>query len=147
MSRELFWLTLTVVMTGLLWVPYILNRVAKWGILATFDNPKRDNPRHSLWAIRMMAAHENAIENLVVFAPLVLIVHELGLSSRTTAWACIAYFWARLVHVVAYTLGVPYIRTLAFAFGFLAQATLAVAILSEVHLFPAAVTLPLPEGP
>ena len=26
MTRELFWLTLTVILTGLLWVPYVLNR-------------------------------------------------------------------------------------------------------------------------
>ena len=147
MSRELFWLTLTIVVTGLLWVPYILDRFAKWGVLATLDNPKRNNPSHSVWAIRMMRAHENAIENLVIFAPLVLIVHELGLSSRATAWACIVFFWARLVHVVAYTLGIPYVRTLAFSFGFFAQAALAIVILSQVHLFPAAVSLPLPEGP
>jgi uncharacterized MAPEG superfamily protein len=147
MSRELFWLTLTIVVTGLLWVPYILDRFAKWGALATLDNPKRNNPSHSPWAIRMMKAHENAIENLVIFGLLVLIVHELELSSRVTAWACIVYFWARLVHVVAYTLGIPYVRTLGFTFGFLAQAALAIVILSQVHLFPAAVSLPLPEGP
>ncbi len=135
MSRELFWLTLTIVMTGLIWVPYILNRIAKWGLLATLDNPKRDNPPHSPWAIRMMKAHENATENLVIFAPLVLILQMLDISNRATVWACIAYFWARLVHVVVYTIGVPYLRTLAFAVGFLAQATLAWFILSEVRLF------------
>ena len=133
MSRELFWLTVTVVMTGLLWVPYILNRFVKWGILATLDNPKRDNPRHSLWAIRMMAAHENAIENLVIFATLVLIASQLGISTPITVWACIAYFWARLLHVVVYTLGVPYMRTLAFTVAFLAQAALAIEIFRQVQ--------------
>jgi hypothetical protein len=32
MTRELFWLTLTVIMTGLLWVPYILNRCQVRGL-------------------------------------------------------------------------------------------------------------------
>ena len=27
MTRELFWLTLTVILTGLMWVPYVLNRL------------------------------------------------------------------------------------------------------------------------
>jgi hypothetical protein len=27
MTPELFWLTLTVILTGLLWLPYMLNRV------------------------------------------------------------------------------------------------------------------------
>jgi hypothetical protein len=40
MSTELFWLTLTVAMTGLFWVPYILDRItvrgswARWPIRA-----------------------------------------------------------------------------------------------------------------
>jgi uncharacterized MAPEG superfamily protein len=135
MSKELFWLTLTVVMTGLFWVPYILNRFAKWGLLGTLDNPKRENPAHSLWAIRMMAAHDNAVENLVIFAPLVLVANALEISNAITVWACIVYFWARLVHVVAYTLGVPYVRTLAFSFGFFAQAAIAIEIFRNVSLF------------
>ena len=135
MSKELFWLTLTVVMTGLFWIPYILNRFAKWGMWATLDNPNRSNPQHSPWALRMMRAHENATENLVIFATLVLIAHELGISNTVTVWACIVYFWARLVHVVAYTLGVPLIRTLAFSFGFFAQAAIAIEILRQASLF------------
>ncbi len=135
MSKELFWLTLTVVMTGLFWVPYILNRFVKWGLRGTLDNPKRDNPSHSLWAIRMMAAHDNAVENLVIFAPLVLIAHELGVSNAITVWACIFYFWARLVHVVVYTLGVPFARTLAFSVGFFAQAAIAIEIFRNINLF------------
>jgi uncharacterized MAPEG superfamily protein len=35
------------------------------------------------------------------------------------------YFWARIVHVVAYTFAVPWVRTLAFTAGFFAQATIA----------------------
>jgi uncharacterized MAPEG superfamily protein len=35
------------------------------------------------------------------------------------------YFWARVVHVVAYTLAMPWVRTLAFAVGFFSQATIA----------------------
>ena len=32
MTRELFWLTLTVILTGLLWVPYMLNRFQVRGL-------------------------------------------------------------------------------------------------------------------
>jgi hypothetical protein len=46
----------------------------------------------------MMAAHTNAIENLVIFGILVLTLQDLNISSRTTAIACAVYFWARLVH-------------------------------------------------
>ena len=26
MTREIFWLTLTVILTGVMWIPYVLNR-------------------------------------------------------------------------------------------------------------------------
>ena len=42
MTRELFWLTLTVILTGLLWVPYILNRVMVRGLGGSMANPTRD---------------------------------------------------------------------------------------------------------
>jgi uncharacterized MAPEG superfamily protein len=38
------------------------------------------------------------------------------------------YFWARVAHLIVYTLGLPVFRTLAFAVGFAAQAVLALAI-------------------
>ena len=42
--------------------------------------------------------------------------------------ACAVYFWARVAHIIVYTLGLPVFRTLAFTVGFLAQAVLALAI-------------------
>ena len=76
----------------------------------------------------MIRAHENAVENLIVFVPLVLIAHELNISTRVTAAACAIFFWARLVHVIVYTMGIPVARTLAFTVGWLAQAALVLAI-------------------
>ena len=46
----------------------------------------------------------------------------------TTAFACALYFWSRLAHAVVYTLGIPVLRTLPFAGGFVAQAMLVLAI-------------------
>jgi uncharacterized MAPEG superfamily protein len=42
--------------------------------------------------------------------------------------ACAVYFWARVAHLIVYTLGLPVFRTLAFTVGFIAQAVLALAI-------------------
>jgi len=129
MSRELFWLTLTLAMTALIWVPYILDRFATRGIMGTFANPSPALPAQSVWADRMKAAHYNAVENLAVFAPLVLTLHVLGISTASTVAACAVYFWARLAHLVVYTLGIPVVRTLAFLVGFAAQAVLVLVIL------------------
>jgi uncharacterized MAPEG superfamily protein len=128
MSSELFWLTLTVAMTGLFWVPYILDRMAVRGLMPTLDNPRPDAPPQSPWAQRMMAAHTNAVENLVIFAPLVLTANALGISNGATVGACIVYFWARLAHFVIYAMGIPILRTLSFAVAFFAQAVLVLAI-------------------
>ncbi|HEX3114176.1 MAG TPA: MAPEG family protein [Bradyrhizobium sp.] len=132
MTRELFWLTLTVILTGLLWVPYILNRIQVRGLAGAMANPTRNDKPHAEWASRLMFAHDNAVENLVLFATLVLILAQLDYSTKWTALACAVYFWARVAHIIVYTMGVPVFRTLAFTVGFAAQAVLALAIFKIV---------------
>jgi len=68
------------------------------------------------------------VENLIVFAPLVLILSEIDYSTKWTVYACAVYFWARLAHVIIYAMGIPVLRTLSFTVGFLAQAVLVLAI-------------------
>jgi len=128
MSTELYWLTLTVTMTGLLWAPYILDRIMVRGLMGAMTNPSPTDRPQSAWAVRMMAAHVNAVENLVVFATLVLIAQALNIHTSTTVFACLLYFWCRLAHVVVYTAGIPVVRTLSFAGGFIAQMMLVLAI-------------------
>jgi uncharacterized MAPEG superfamily protein len=132
MTRELFWLTLTVILTGLLWVPYVLNRAQVRGLGGSMANPSRDAKPHAEWATRLMFAHDNAVENLIVFAPLVLILNAIDYSSQWTVIACAVYFWARLAHLLVYTMGLPVFRTLAFLVGFFAQVVLALAIFKIV---------------
>src|SRR3954462_9480468 len=129
MTRELFWLTCTVILTGILWVPYILNRVQVRGLAGSMANPSRNDKPMAEWANRLMFAHDNAVENLIIFAPLVLILNAADVSTPTTVLACAVYFWSRVAHLIVYTLGLPIFRTLAFFIGFIAQAVLVVAIL------------------
>jgi uncharacterized MAPEG superfamily protein len=132
MSKELLWLTLTVILTGLLWVPYILDRIIVRGLMGAMANPARNDKPQSPWAQRLYFAHTNAVENLVIFAPLVLILDAQGYSTEGTVIACAVYFWARLAHAVVYTMGVPVLRTLTFAAGFAAQAALALAVFGKL---------------
>lgn len=132
MTRELFWLTLTVILTGLMWVPYILNRLQVRGFSGAMANPSRTDRPQAEWANRMMFAHDNAVENLIIFAPLVLILNAADYSTSWTVLACAVYFWTRLAHVIVYTTGVPVLRTLTFTVGFLAQAVLALAVFKIV---------------
>jgi uncharacterized MAPEG superfamily protein len=129
MSKELYWLTLTAALTAILWVPYILDRIMVRGVMGATANPSPNDKPQSGWAERMIAAHTNAVENLVVFVPLVLITHELNIHTGMTAFACAFYFWCRLAHVVVYTAGIPLLRTLAFTGGWIAQIILVREIL------------------
>jgi uncharacterized MAPEG superfamily protein len=128
MTHELFWLVLTIIQTGLLWVVYMIDRVLVRGLEATLDNPGPNAIPQSPWAQRLMAAHANAVENLVLFAPLVLILHVLNISSGLTITACVLYFSARLAHAVIYAWGVPLFRTLSFLASWTALVILVLAI-------------------
>ncbi len=132
MTRELFWLTLTVILTGLMWAPYILNRVMVRGLSGAMANPSRNDKPQAEWANRMMFAHDNAVENLIVFAPLVLILNAIDYSTKWTVMACAVYFWSRLAHAIVYTFGVPVLRTLTFTVGFIAQAVLVLGIFGKL---------------
>jgi uncharacterized MAPEG superfamily protein len=122
---SLAWVTM---LTAVLWMPYILNMISVRGLLQAVGYPENPQPLAG-WAARMKAAHVNAVENLVVFAALVLIANVVGISNSTTVLACEVYFWARLVHVVSYTFAIPWVRTFAFVAGFACQVAIALQLL------------------
>jgi uncharacterized MAPEG superfamily protein len=124
MKPELVYLVAISTVTALIWVPYVLNRMVVWGLTDTVGYPENPKPL-SPWAQRMKSAHANAVENLVVFAALVLAAQAGNVSNEATAFAAMLYFWSRLVHLAAYTLGLPWVRTLGFTGGFVAQMILA----------------------
>lgn len=129
MTTELYWLTLTVLMTALFWVPYVLNRMVGGGLGRTLAGAPPEIDAHSSWAQRSIKAHYNAVENLAIFAPAVLVAHLLNISSPATKAAVVAYFFARLLHFVVYSAGIPAARTLTFTAGWLAQIVIIASIL------------------
>jgi uncharacterized MAPEG superfamily protein len=128
MTTELSYLVLVTALTAVMWIPYILNMIAVRGVADAVGYPEDPKPL-APWAAKMKAAHANAVENLVIFAALVLAAHAVGVGNSATATACMVYFWARLVHWLAYSLAVPWVRTIAFVVGFGCQMTLAWQIL------------------
>jgi uncharacterized MAPEG superfamily protein len=124
MKTELFYLALAATLTALIWVPYILDRIMVGGLMDAVGYPANPKPQ-SPWAQRMMKAHYNSIENLAVFAALVLVANAAGISNAAIGTAAMLYFWARLVHLLAYTFAIPWVRTLAFALGWVAQMVVA----------------------
>ena len=128
MTSELMSLTWVTTLTAIMWMPYILNLIAVRGLIDAVGYPEDPKPL-SAWAAKMKASHSNAVENLVVFAALVLIADAANVSNATTVLACQIYFWARLVHLLAYTFAIPWVRTLAFAAGFACQIALVLQLI------------------
>lgn len=129
MSPELTWVGATALLTMLMWVPYILSLIGQTGLVGAVSDTENATALDAPWAQRAKRAHANAVENLVVFAPLAIGVHVAGLGSGTTATACAVYFWARLAHYLVYTLGVPWLRTPIFAVSWVCMLVLAFVLL------------------
>jgi len=127
---DLHWLSATCLLVALFWLPYVLKRMAVRGVFGAMQNPDPAAEPIPGWAMRAQAAHENAIEGLVVFAPVLLVAHNLGLSGATTLLMAQLFFVARLVHFVVYTAGIPVVRTLAFAASWVATLVVAGVILT-----------------
>ena len=132
LNEEFYWLTLTVCMTGLMWVPYIINRIVEQGIMTAIWDPQGETETKVAWANRMARAHSNAVENLVIFAPLVLAIQFTGLNDDTTALACMAYFFARLLHFISFSMGIPVARVVTFMVSVVAQLALVFTLLAVV---------------
>lgn len=133
MEPELYYLIACTLLTGLLWVPYILNRFWERGIIGAITKVNAPLTPDAVWAQRAMNAHRNAIENLAVFAPLALSTAILGVQSDFTAFICMAFFMARLAHAVVVIAGIPVLRTVAFLSGFACQMALGITLLSALH--------------
>ncbi|GJL91327.1 MAPEG family protein [Hyphococcus sp.] len=117
METAYFYLTLSGVLTVLLWTPYILARVFVWGPLTFLGNyPKNfpaEQPTPPLWAQRAQRAHLNMVETLPAFIAVIvgadyLIGDAAGL--MIALWAKI-FFFARAAHAVVYILAIPALRT------------------------------------
>ena len=131
-SPELFWVAVACALTALLWVPHILSLIGQMGLVPALMDGQHETPLVAPWARRAKRAHDNAVANLAVFAPLALSVHVAGLGTALTASVCAAFVLARLAHYVVYALGLPLVRTVLFAVGVGCQLVLASRVLGIV---------------
>ena len=66
------------------------------------------------WTRRAVQAHSNLIESLAAFAILVIVAHISGKANEMTALGSIIFFWGRVAHIIVYTAGIIYLRTLVW---------------------------------
>jgi uncharacterized MAPEG superfamily protein len=72
----------------------------------------RENlPAPEGWAGRAQRAHRNMLENLVLFAALVLVAQVAGKLNATTALGAQLFFWGRVAYAAVYLAGIPWLRT------------------------------------
>ncbi|MET1414950.1 MAPEG family protein [Roseibium sp. HPY-6] len=131
-TPELAWLIAISIFTAALWMPYVLESFVRRGIFATMGNPSQDDPPMPAWAERAKRAHLNAIENLVVFAAVVLAAVQMGVTGGNMLVAVQVYVLARLAHYLVYVAGIPVARTLTYLIGFFATLFIAVGALGGI---------------
>lgn len=130
MTTDLFYLALTAGLCALLWLPYVVGYAISGGPLSAKEYREGIERKASDWVERAKRAHMNLVENIGHFAALVLIAHVAGEANDTTALASAAFFWFRIGHVIVHIAGIPYIRTLIFLLGLLAEMVILVQILT-----------------
>jgi len=114
MTVELLMLTLS---TGLLLV--ILLTQGSAGVLANgvaAQAGSRDQlPEPAVFHARTTRLRGNMIENLMLFAPVVLVANSIGVSNEITVLGAQIFFYGRVAHTIIYLAGWPWVRPLAFS--------------------------------
>ena len=131
MKTELFYLLLTALLTGVLWIPVVIGYVKTRGPLT--EESYRTPPTSELpdWVKRANRAHVNAVENFGPFAAVVLTAQIVGVSTPATVTCAEIYFFARLAHALVHISGFGKFktRTVLFTIGWVAFVWYAVAVL------------------
>jgi uncharacterized MAPEG superfamily protein len=84
------------------------------------------------WAGRAKRAHLNMIENLVLFAALVLVATAAGKANAMTAMGAMIFFWGRVAYAVIYVAGITWLRTVAWFVSVIGLALIAIELLKAM---------------
>jgi uncharacterized MAPEG superfamily protein len=131
MTTELFYLSLTALLTGVLWIPVVIGYVSSRGSLKPSDYKVAPTAPLPAWVNRANRAHVNAVENFAPFAAVVLIANAAGVSSSITEISAAVFFYARAAHALLHVSGFSLFRarTMAFTVAWIAFMTFAVELL------------------
>ena len=110
MPPDLKLLVWSVVLTLVQSLVAVLGAMQQVGLPALAGDRESVQPMVG-WAGRAQRAHRNMLENVVLFAPLVLVAQVAGKANATTALGAEVFFWARLIYVPVYLIGIPWVRT------------------------------------
>jgi len=91
-------------------VSSILQRGIGWG----FSNRDETEPAN-VFGARVKRTVDNHVESLLLFGFAALVAEASGALTGLTGLGAMLYFWGRLVYAPIYVIGIPYLRTLAWA--------------------------------
>jgi uncharacterized MAPEG superfamily protein len=133
MTTEFFYLLATVILTGVLWIPVVVGYVIARGPIQAEHYKVAPTSPLPPWVNRANRAHVNAIENLAIFAPVVLMAHAAGVSTSVTVGSAAVYFYARAAHALVHISGFSLFktRTLLFSIAWIAFLTFAIELLRK----------------
>jgi uncharacterized MAPEG superfamily protein len=113
MKPELLWLLWAVALTFAQMLVAVSGATLQVGLPALAGNREGLPPCYG-WAGRAYRAHHNMLENLVLFAALVLVAVISGKTNATTLLGAQLFFWARVAYAGIYLAGIPWLRTAAW---------------------------------
>ena len=113
MKPELTLLTCAVVLTLAQMLVAVMGAMLQVGLPALAAN-REGLPEITGWGGRAARAHRNMLENLVLFAALVLVAVAAGRTNAMTLLGAQIFVWARLAYAVIYLAGIPWLRTVVW---------------------------------
>ena len=131
MSTDLTYLLFAVILT------FVQMLVAATGANQAVGLPTLAGNREGLseikgWAGRAKRAHLNMVENMVLFAALVLIAAVAGKANAMTAMGATIFFWGRVAYAVIYVAGIAWLRTLAWFVSVIGMVLIAIELLKAM---------------
>ena len=113
MTPELVYLVWSVALTFVLVLISVNGATLQVG-LETLAGNREGLPEMTGWAGRAARAHRNMLENLILFAVLVLVARAVNVSNAMTVLGAQLFFWGRVAHAALYIAGIPWARTAAW---------------------------------
>jgi len=117
MNSDLHYLAYSAVLAWVMIMTASMLRVRGWtpkGLWLAVGN-RDDVPQPSAMAERAERAARNMIENLVLFAVVVLAARLGGVAPQRIAVGAAVFFWARVAYFPVYLAGIKVLRTLIWA--------------------------------
>ena len=113
MKPELMLLVWAVVLMFVQMLVAVTGAYLQVGLTKLVGN-RDDMPKIAGWGGRAERAHLNMVENIALFAPLVLIAVFAGKANAMMLLGAQIFLWSRVAYAVIYVAGIVWLRTIAW---------------------------------